>query len=270
MGAQPPGRHRVTGPITVVVATRNRRDLLVRTLTALGEMPERPPVIVVDDASSDGTPEFLREQYPAVGLIALAASAGAAARNVGTKVATTSLVAFSDDDSWYQDGSLAKAAGIFESAPNLALVAARVLVGPNQTLDPTCVSLERGPLRGFLACGAIVRREAFLSVGGFHPWMAVGGEEDLLVRRLAAAGWELEYRPEVTAMHWPPHRNHPAPRRRALARNAAFTEMIERSPAQATLTCAGRMLRQPFANAAAGTVEGIAAGFWVRWRSTAG
>ena len=37
--------------------------------------------------------------------------------------------------------------------------------------------MQSGDLQGFLACGAIVRRDAFVETGGFHPRMTVGGEE---------------------------------------------------------------------------------------------
>ena len=43
--------------VSVVVITRNRREELLRTLRLLRELPERPPVLVVDTASSDGTAE---------------------------------------------------------------------------------------------------------------------------------------------------------------------------------------------------------------------
>ncbi|MFD0853569.1 glycosyltransferase family 2 protein, partial [Actinomadura adrarensis] len=42
---------------TVVVITRDRRETLLDTLGRLRELPGKPPVIVVDNASSDGTPE---------------------------------------------------------------------------------------------------------------------------------------------------------------------------------------------------------------------
>src|SRR5438445_4903385 len=116
--------------VTIVVATRNRRHLLLRTLSRLHAMPEQPPVIVVDDASGDGTADAVREQFQWVKLVPLAAAAGPAARNIGARLAGTPLVAFADDDSWYANGALALAARQFATRPRLALIAARVLVGP--------------------------------------------------------------------------------------------------------------------------------------------
>lgn len=56
---------------------------------------------------------------------------------------------------------------------------------------------------GFVACGAVLRRSAYLQVGGFRPQLGVGGEEELLATDLAAAGWDLVYCDELVAHHHP-------------------------------------------------------------------
>ena len=57
--------------ITVVVATRNRATALHRTLERLVALPGHPPVIVVDNASTDATPDLLARTFPKVRVIAL-------------------------------------------------------------------------------------------------------------------------------------------------------------------------------------------------------
>jgi hypothetical protein len=249
--------------VTVVVATRDRRHVLGRTLAKLHALAERPPVIVVDDASADGTADAVREQFPWARVVALAAPAGPAARNIGVRLAGTPFVAFADDDSWYAEGALAAACRVLATRPRLGLIAARVLVGPEETIDPTCVAMESGELRGFLACGAVVSRDAFLGAGGFHRWMSVGGEEAYVAEALRRSGWWLEYRPEVVAHHWPPGRTATAPRRRDLARNAALTSFLLRPRSAAVVEIARRLVRHPAPSAIAGTLEGAAAAAWL-------
>jgi N-acetylglucosaminyl-diphospho-decaprenol L-rhamnosyltransferase len=58
-------------------------------------------------------------------------------------------------------------------------------------------------VRGFVACGAVVRRDALLACGGFEPRFQFGGEEELLALDLAAAGWRLHYADDVVAHHAP-------------------------------------------------------------------
>ena len=87
---------------------------------------------------------------------------------------------------------------------------ARILVGPEDRLDPACTEMARSPLPrppvlpgvpllGFIACGAIVRRDAFLDVGGFDQRFSTGGEEAIVAMSLAAGAWHLAYVEEIIA-----------------------------------------------------------------------
>jgi GT2 family glycosyltransferase len=223
--------------VTVVIATRNRRRELLRTLSRLHELPERPPVIVVDNASTDGSAAAAAACFPAAGVIALPRNEGAAARNAGAARAATRYVAFSDDDSWWEPGSLRRAAAALDADPRLGLIAARTLVGPDRTPDPVNAAMAGSPLRdgaeaevlGFLACACVVRKDAFLAAGGFSRLLFFAGEERLLAYDLAAAGWARRYLPGVVAVHEPSAiRPAPAQRRRAERRNLLLTAWLRR------------------------------------------
>src|SRR5262245_34272344 len=56
---------------------------------------------------------------------------GAAGRNAGVRAARTPYVALCDDDAWWAPGALARAAHLLDVHPTLAVVCARVLVGPD-------------------------------------------------------------------------------------------------------------------------------------------
>lgn len=233
----------------MVIATRDRRDSLLRTLERLQALPERPPVTVLDNASSDGTAAAVAAQFPAVRVLAMPANLGAAARNAGAALVSAPYVAFSDDDSWWAPEALTRAADVLDAHPRVAVVAARVRVGPAGRLDPTCALMARSPLPappgpgpavlGFLACGAVARRRAFLDVGGFDLRYGVGGEEELLAVDLAAGGWELRYCPEVVAHHHPVGARDPSARRRRQVGNTLRTAWLRRRRRAAV----GRTLR---------------------------
>jgi GT2 family glycosyltransferase len=199
---------------TVVIATRNRRERLLATLGRLCSLPDRPPIVVIDNASTDGTATAVARAHPDVRLIEATDELGSAARTLGVRAAETPLVAFSDDDSWWAPGALRRAVEVFEAYPNLALIAARIVVEPRGALDPTCESMRDSPLSaefplpgppvlGFVACGAVARRSAVLACGGFHPRYGFGGEEHLLAVDLASAGWGLAYVDDVVVHHQP-------------------------------------------------------------------
>ncbi|MEU8341511.1 glycosyltransferase [Spirillospora sp. NPDC048832] len=219
--------------VTIVVATRDRAPELRQSLRR-----HAAPVIVVDNASADGTAEAAREAGATV--LRLPGNRGAAARNAGAERAGTRYVAFADDDSWWAPGALERAVEILDAHPRTALLAARVLVGPGERLEPVSAQMAEAPLGrpeglpgpavlGFLACSAIVRRDAFLDAGGFSDVLHFAGEEELLALDLAAAGWGLAYVPELVVHHHPSRTGrNPAARRRREVRNRLLTAWLRR------------------------------------------
>jgi GT2 family glycosyltransferase len=199
---------------TVIIATRNRRPELLKTLTKLRFLRPSPPIIVVDNGSADGTASTVRREFPTVELVALRRNAGAAARSVGVSRASTPYVAFSDDDSWWAPDALVRAEQVLDENRRVGLIAAKTLVGPEERPDPVEKLMSRSPLGhrpglpgpsvlGFLACSAVMRREAYLAVGGFSRLLHFAAEEKLLSYDLAAAGWELCYVNHIRAHHHP-------------------------------------------------------------------
>ena len=246
-------------PVAVVIATRNRGTELLDTLARLLALHEQPPIVVVDNGSTDGTAELVRANYPGVQVVGLRRNQGGAARTIGTRLVDSPYVAFSDDDSWWAPGALSRAVELLERHPRLAVLAARVLVGPDERLDPVCREMARSPLPpaadlpgpsvlGFIACGAVVRRAAFLEVGGFDVRLGVGGEEELLSVDLAARGWGLAYMDEVVAHHHPSPSRDPSARRRVQVRNALWSAWLRRplgGAARQTAHLAALAMHQP-------------------------
>lgn len=218
--------------VSVVIATRNRPESLLRTLDQLAALRPAPPVIVVDNASTAGGPGYLDQvrRHPAVRqLMTLDRNRAAYARTLGAREAPTRYVAFSDDDSWWDPDAFPNAVAALDAHPRLALVAARTVVGPGRRPDPlnhvmadsplpSTSDLPGRPVLGALACASVLRREAFLEVGGFRELFGIGGEETLLCYDLAAAGWGLRYLDDVVAVHHPAESRQPAWRREAVQR----------------------------------------------------
>ncbi|WP_277347386.1 glycosyltransferase [Streptomyces sp. JB150] len=238
------------GRITVAMITRNRRASVLRTLDRLAELPERPPVIVVDNDSADATAAAVRDHPVGARVLTPGRNTGALGRNLAVRHATTPYVAFSDDDSWWAPGALTTAADVLDAHPRLGLLAARTLVGPGAAEDPLNAVLATSPLPrdpglpgtpvlGFLACASVVRRRAFLDAGGYHPVLFFGGEETLLAYDLAARGWGVCYVPSVTALHHPEPAERPG-RSAAQRRNAVLTAWLRR-PAPVALRATARL-----------------------------
>jgi GT2 family glycosyltransferase len=237
-------------------------------------LPERPPIVVVDNASVDASVRRIARSFFGVRLVELESNIGAAARNVGVETLSTPYVAFADDDSWWSPGALHQAADLFDEDPTIGLIAARILVGAEERDDPMNAVMRRSPLPsrnsrpephilGFLACGAIVRRDAYLDVGGFHPRFGMGAEEALLAVDLASNGYDLVYSDDIVAHHLPAVRTYDGRDQTAL-RNALWTTWLRYPVAdlpRRTARLLGHARREP--RLLRGVVEAMAGMGWV-------
>jgi N-acetylglucosaminyl-diphospho-decaprenol L-rhamnosyltransferase len=225
--------------ITIVVVTRNRVDTLLWTLGKLTSLPQNPPIIVVDNASTDGTPDRVKAAFPAVTVLALDQNKWCAARNEGVMLAKTSLIAFCDDDSFWQPEALSKAITYFRKYPHLGVLAGKILIGEAEELDSVCLAMQNSPLTdsrplpgppvlGFVCCAVVMRREAFLSIGGFDSRFAIAGEERMFSVDMRTKGWSLAYADDMVAHHYPSSLRNVAQRTQHITRDTLWYYWLRR------------------------------------------
>lgn len=227
---------RLTGLVTIVVLTHNRRDELCRSLEHLQALPERPAIVVVDNGSTDDTAACVRTRFPDVTLVLMNANLGAAGRNHGADRARTRYVAFSDDDTWWAPGALRLAVDMLERHPKVAVLTASILVGAEARPDPACLAMAQSPLPpvpgigprliGFMAGACVMRTRAFRQAGGYWPPLFIGGEESLLALDVLDAGGEIAYAPDLHVHHWPSSKRDGSLRGRMILRNAIWTACL--------------------------------------------
>lgn len=206
--------------VAAVVPTYEGRALLAACLHAIAAQT-RPfdTVIVVDDASTDGTAEWLADDWPDVRVVRRAVNGGfAAAANSGVAVADADWIALVNSDvvlgaTWLQDVLAAT------GDARCAAVATK-LVAPDGHIDDAGDTLRRdgvceqrgrgrpddgrcdapGPAWGACAGAALYRREAFTALGGFEERYRQYLEDVDLALRLRLAGWTCAYVP-ARAVH---------------------------------------------------------------------
>ncbi|UWM52182.1 glycosyltransferase [Streptomyces carpaticus] len=230
--------------VTVAIITHDRRRELLHTLDRLAALPERPPVIVVDNGCTDGTAEAVAQRYPEVTVVRPGANLGAVGRNLAARQVRTPYLAFCDDDTWWETGSLDRAVAVLDAHPQVATLTARIVVEPGGREDPIVPELRDSPLPrptglpgpalgSFLAGATVVRTEAFRRAGGFSPRLWLGGEEELLAADLMTAGWWLVFDEEMLIHHRPSALRDPTRRRADGIRNTLWFTWLRRPPRSA-------------------------------------
>ena len=214
---------------TVVICTRDRADMLARTLASLREQTRQPDqIVVVDNASRDEATravalragvDYVREDRPGLDI----------ARNRGARAARGEIVAYTDDDVAVHPRWLERLVEAFDS-PRVAAVTGLVLPGELETDSQIVFERHWGFGRGFrridfdrdyfaahrhhgcpvwrIGAGASMafRRETFAAVGYFDERLDVGaagccGDSEYWYRILAA-GWTCRYESSAVAFHF--------------------------------------------------------------------
>lgn len=194
------GGARVSGAapaVSVVIPTRNRAATLERAVRGvLAQTMGDLEVVVVDDASTDGTPALLArlaEADPRVRVERMPEAGGAArARNHGIRVARAEWVAFQDDDDEWLPAKLERQVAAARGRPEVGLVYCpyriREADGREMVIggyDPSRPPGARRMIfrRNFLGTPAVLaRRSVLLEAGGFDPALPQVEDWDLWIR----------------------------------------------------------------------------------------
>ncbi len=192
--------------LSVIVLSFNRRDTLLGTLGALRSMPSGivGETVVVDNASTDGSLDAVRERFPGARTLALGANSGVAAYNRGAEIARGDLLLILDDDSWPDPGALRDAIDLLGARPDLAAVALHPVhpLGHAPEWPFLRGPTDRCPVMG---CGNLVRAQAWRVVGGYEGAFFLYRNDADLAMKLLGAGLGVHARPDWVVWHDSPH-----------------------------------------------------------------
>ena len=196
----------MTPVVSAVIATYNRAELVQQAIRSA--LDQRVPggeveVIVVDDASTDPTPEVVASFGSAVRYVRQARNQReGAARNAGVAVASGVYCAFLDSDDDWLPGKLAADVARFEAADQPAVVYSRALnvdaagrvVGARRLPTPQGDVFWALAREAFMPMSSVaVRRAAFAACGGFQVDPALSGTADWELWMRLAARWPVGF-----------------------------------------------------------------------------
>src|SRR6058998_427610 len=188
--------------VSVVVASYNGAHTLKPCLESLTRLayPDYE-VILVDDGSTDSTPEIAKE-FPGVRCICQDNHGLSVARNTGIAAATGEIVAFTDsdcraDEDWLYylvgdllSGELAGIGGHNFLPPDDSSVAAAVMASPG---GPAHVMLTDREAEHLPGCNMAFYKWALEEIGGFDPLFRKAGDDVDLCWRLQEHGFKLGF-----------------------------------------------------------------------------
>ena len=208
-GVRAPAGSRCHGALSVVVLSYNRKDALLETLSRVRQTTSASPVfgdaeiIVVDNASTDGSVDAVRAQAPWATLLPLEQNAAIAGFNRGVEAATGDLVLILDDDARPDPDALAAAVELLGERADLGavtLVPVHPKTGASEWpfADAAAGARDDWPVMG---CCNLVRRSVWRAVGGYEESFFLYRNDTDLAMKILAAGLGVHCNPAWRCEH---------------------------------------------------------------------
>ena len=202
VSAEPERDRAVLPSVSIVFLVFNRREELAVSLRRMLEADDLSAdlleVIVVDNASHDGSAEMVRQSFPSVRVIERATNSGVSGWNDGFAAATGDWVLALDDDCYLPPGGLREALrAAQEHRADLVSFSVSSIFEPNFRFTEA----YRTGLLAFWGCAVLIRRSVLDELKGYDPEIFVWANEVELMLRFFDAGHRHLHLPEVTAVH---------------------------------------------------------------------
>jgi N-acetylglucosaminyl-diphospho-decaprenol L-rhamnosyltransferase len=211
--------------LSVSIVNTNSRELLLACLDSLAGDAAAAEVVVLDNASEDGSPDAVRERFPDVRVLAQAFRAGFGANHNAVIRATSGRYVYVlNEDTTSEDWGFDRLVAHLDANPRVAALGPELVYPDGRRQDsawrfptplvsalglPTLGKVGVKQSRGeatrevdwVMGAALLLRREALDEIGLFDEEFFLYSEEVDLQLRLRRAGWKVEYFPEVSVVH---------------------------------------------------------------------
>lgn len=196
--------------IALVVGTYNGKDIIVKCVESLLKTNyKNKEIIVVDDGSTDSTQEVLKPYSGRIKILKKERGGVASARNFAANRTNAELIATTDSDCEVTPEWISSAVSHFKS-PEIGAVTGEKkykitnIVSAVRSAEYSVRFSNRSQEANSIECPcAIIKRDVWISIGGFNEGTKVGGEDTEFGYRLIKKGFKIIYDKNVIVYHDP-------------------------------------------------------------------
>ncbi|MBU1095473.1 MAG: glycosyltransferase family 2 protein [Bacteroidetes bacterium] len=185
--------------VTINILSFNRKEELRNTIkNVMMQSYKNIEVIVVDNASTDGAPDMVKEEYPQVKLIRLKKNIGVSGWNEGFKAAAGKFVLVLDDDSYPSEHAIRNGVDLLALNKKTGVIAYSIY---NTRIENSETEEFKDTPSLFVGCGALIRKEVLRKVGLFNELIFIYLHELDFSARVYNAGFFIKYLSNSTVFH---------------------------------------------------------------------
>jgi GT2 family glycosyltransferase len=225
--------------LSIIIVNYNVKEFLQNLLHSLNKAVSnlRHEVVVIDNASDDGSVEFIHEKFPQIKLISNQTNLGfSKANNIALKISSGKFILLINPDTLVREDTITKMIEFLNNHPDAGLVGCKIL-NPDGSLQLACRRSFPGPWTSFCKVTGLstlfpksklfakynltyldensthevdaisgsfmmMKREVYEKVGGFDEQFFMYGEDLDLCYRIQKNGYKVYYYPGTQIIHY--------------------------------------------------------------------
>lgn len=201
--------------VDVIIVTYNSSEYITDCIQALlSSVGVQLQIFIIDNASSDHTPEKVKSLFPSIHVISNARNLGfGAANNIALKLCSSDLILFLNPDTMVYPESIKQLASFLLGQPHLAMAGPYIentdgslqdsvsFRYPSEKFAPEVVADLPGKIAAILGACIMIKKEASNRLQGFDEDFFLYGEDQDLCIRARKLGYGIGYLKDAKIMH---------------------------------------------------------------------